>query len=353
VGECCQPTTGTVFNNFDACVEYLCSLGARPDGRGYGEPTGTVLRPAQTPCDDFDRCTYGETCDGLRAGRAGGCAGTDINAVACQSNTDCEELLPGAQCDPLGERCFCTTLMSRTVGVRTPPEAESGPTARALRVRLARLYDPAMGCPPRSGLADLGLFDGELRWAGPPREYSEDTVPAMPNFVASALECCPHFRDWSGAALEADFGGDGPGATGLGIDGVVDTGLTYLFGAEVVPCSIYELQFVDDTCPDLDNESCYTPPWRLWTGRWGNVWEPDSAHLSDVARIIAKFKGIPLRAGPPKDGAPLKVAAMLRSNLLPLGTKINFDDIARGLSAFKQIGYPEAGPTTHCEDPCP
>jgi len=129
------------------------------------------------------------------------------------------------------------------------PDAEQG-TRWAIRVKLVKLYnsdpdDPDNEvCAPRSEeLPDLSVFEGQVRWVGPPEslpETSDGPTPDEDRFVGAALQCCPHFTDWN-----ADL-------TALADE------LLHVYGAEIVPCSKYEVQLVDNGCPDLTDESCYS-----------------------------------------------------------------------------------------------
>lgn len=102
-----------------------------------------------------------------------------------------------------------------------------------IRVTLIDLYidsgvDPISGCPVRpAGLDDLTLFNGQVRYLGSPLAF-DDNATTAPQFVAAQLQCTPYYRDWSTAALTAKFGAG------------VDTGTIYYYGAEVLPCSVYE-----------------------------------------------------------------------------------------------------------------
>ena len=243
-----------------------------------------------------------------------------------------------------------------TVVPPDPPLAASGPTKNraisfgpvdfeqetALRVRLTRLYidwfeDWVNGCPAAE--PTVGIPEPDFRWLGPPEEYSEDTVPPMPNFVAAPLTCCPHFRDWTEQGLAGDF----PGA---------DVSVIHVYGDGVMPCSVYDVQAIGIGCAAL-HEACFSDALEVTTALWGDVWEPFGlVSFTDIGKVVDKFKGIPYDSGPPESGAPPKVRAMLRENIPPLDEKVNFTDIGKVVDAFKSIPYDEPGPSP-CTDPCP
>jgi choice-of-anchor B domain-containing protein len=243
-------------------------------------------------------------------------------------------------------------LKSRTVSFGAPVSSVAGGGADlAVRLRLKRMYidtdeDPVNGCPPRTTQPDLGQFEGEVRWLGEPAEFSEDSSPPDPNFLAAATQCCPHYRRWDPAALAAQFGPD------------ADVSVVHAYGTELVPCSVYELQFTPAGCGDLEEEGCYSDPLEVRTGRMGDVWASyggagEPAFL-DIGRVVDKYKGVPFDPGPPEAGAPPKVRAMLRDNVPPLGTKVNFIDIGLVVESYKHLPYGQPGPTPGaCGAPCP
>ena len=251
---------------------------------------------------------------------------------------DAGEEAPGP--DPLGHP------NTRTLSIA--PSAQRAVTA--LRVRLMKMYntddaDPdTAACGPRvAPLPDLSAFDGEIRWAGPPQTYPDEAIPPAADFVGAQLQCCPHFRDWSPAALSAEF----PAAA---------TDLIHLFGPAVVPCSEYEVQAVSVNCTDLANENCYSDVLTVRTPRYGEVWRPfapaapGQPNLSDINAVVLKYKGVAYHLDD-DSGAPPKYRAMVRGNVLPLTEKVNFVDIGNVVNGYKSIHYPEPGPVT-CA-PCP
>jgi len=102
-GQCCAPSTGglTGIDDGDPCTDDICNA------------DGTVSHPfaaSGTACDDTLQCTSSDVCDG-----AGGCAGTDINTIACPSGdpaTDC----PAAAQSCAGGLCVCSTTTQLTLG---------------------------------------------------------------------------------------------------------------------------------------------------------------------------------------------------------------------------------------------
>jgi len=76
-GFCCNPADGslTEIDDGDPCTDDLCNA----DGSVDHPPAA-----AGTTCDDGNGCTTADECDGM-----GGCSGTDINTIACNTIDDC------------------------------------------------------------------------------------------------------------------------------------------------------------------------------------------------------------------------------------------------------------------------
>ena len=236
------------------------------------------------------------------------------------------------------------------------PDAPEG-TQWAVRVTLVKLYntDPAdtenEACPPRGAdLPELSAFETRIRWIGQPDTLADSAIGTF-RFLGSPLECCPEFRNWN---LELDVlwnqGCAHSTPTGWCIfehspclevaDCPVEPVL-HVFGAEVVPCSQYLVQLVDDSCPDLEDESCYSDPLTLHTAKWGDVtlpmggrWQPN---FTDIGYVVGSFKaGLDKRY----------VQARLRENIPPVTRLINFVDIGKAVIGFKSIPYTELGPSS-------
>ena len=244
--------------------------------------------------------------------------------------------------DPLepGQNPFAETggeRTNRTGAFKAPTSTVAGAQDVAIRVKLNRMYidsdEDASQCPVRQGLPDLQVFEGQVRYLGPPAAF-DDNATTAPQFVAARLQCTPFYRDWSPAALTTDFGAG------------VDTGTIYYYGAEVVPCSIHEVQQATQTCVESASELCFSDPLEIRTALWGDVWPPfGDIDFTDIGKMVEAFKGIAFVEGKPPDGAPRKVRAMLRENSVPFGSKINFTDIGKVVDGFKSIAYAEDGPT--------
>lgn len=246
---------------------------------------------------------------------------------------------------PNGEIAGVIQNMQKSRGVSVivpspPPAAASVPAEQAIRVRLKDVYadvneDPVSGCPERLGLPDLSAFEGDTsyRWFGPPRVVSDGTVPPDADYLVAPLQCCPFFRDWTPSALSAEFGAN------------VDTTVIHAVGPAVVPCSFYEVQFVDSSCADLNDEGCYTYPMFVETGKWADVIPTFNGagqpNFLDVNALVGCFKSIPM------SGGQNKLRCLIKGNELPLDDPVNFVQINAAVEAFKMLPYPEVGP-----DPC-
>ena len=228
--------------------------------------------------------------------------------------------------DPAGVR------LNRAGAFKLPVPAASQEVT--IRVTLVDLYidsdvDPANGCPVRpAGLNDLTLFNGQVRYLGPPTAESDNDLGA-PKFVTAELQSTPFFRDWSPAGLTADLGAG------------VDTSTIYYYGVEVFPCSVHDVQ-------QGTQAGVYSSPALVVkTALWGDIWPPfGDVSFTDIGKMVEAFKHIPFVPGNPPDGAPRKMRAMLRENSAPFDSKINFGDIGKVVNAFKTIAYAEDGPTS-------
>jgi len=159
-------------------------------------------------------------------------------------------------------------------------------------------------------------LNGEVRWVGPPRDYpEEDSSDPNRSFIGAALQCSPHFQDWS----------------------TID--LLYVFGAEIMPSSQYRVDAIHADCADrMDIPESYTTPIDLMTGKWGDaaplfdgdvpgVSQPD---FNDISALVSKFTQSPT--------APIKAHAQLLPNVVFPDRPIDFKDISATVSAF--IGTP-------------
>jgi len=171
-----------------------------------------------------------------------------------------------------------------------------------------------------TSLSGYSSWDNTTRWVGIPAPYPDENS-AMPGLTidASLLECDPVFRDWSA-------------------DGVV-----HIYGGEIVPLSTYEIQTVDASCPDLSDESCYSPPLVLHTGTWGDAVVPFADPLgpvqpdfTDISAIVDKFLASPT--------APSKPSAQLQPNTPFPERPIDFRDISACVDSFLGILYSSSYP---------
>jgi hypothetical protein len=191
----------------------------------------------------------------------------------------------------------------------------------ALRVKLISMHHPDPPNVPPNMSPNFSSFEGEYRWAGPPGTY-EDSQVNNTHFVAAHLQCSPYFADWG------------------------SMGQIYIYGAEVVPDSIYEFQAVVEVCGTVD-ESLYSSDLSMSTGRWGDVVQPYQApspaplsqpNISDITAIVDKFKDRP--------SAIVKPRAQLQGNSVNPASAISISDVALCVDAFKGLVYSFSGPTS-------
>lgn len=222
------------------------------------------------------------------------------------------EPAPDPQADPSG------LSKSRFVSTMIPEANAAAGMPTALRVTLTSLHHVD---PPYSGgtATDFSSFEGNVRWVGPPTEYVESsTNPAT--FHAATLQCTPFYQDWS------------------------TVGLLHITGREIVPSSVYTLENVAISCQG-NEAGCaeVSSALELNTNRWADVVAPFSGQtptvqpdISDVSALVDKFRSAP--------GAPLKVQALLVSDVPDMEGDIDFTQISAAVDAFRGLGYPNAGP---------
>lgn len=186
----------------------------------------------------------------------------------------------------------------------------------ALRVTLASLQHPVPPNLPERPPIDFSAFEGEIRWIGPPTVYPEGSTPTA-TFAAARVQCTPHYADW------AAFG------------------LVHVFGAEIMPSSLYQVQAIDAGC-DVNGESDYSVALPLSTARWGDVGAPfnppsttPQPDVLDISNLVSNLKNVV--------GAPTKVYAQLQPAILNPSDEANILDVVSAVDALKGIAYPYTG----------
>jgi len=97
--DCCNPAGGALstIDDFDVCTADSCDAAT---GLVSNDPAGA----AAVACDDGRACTVNDACDGISSEAMGGCAGEDVNLIACASTADC----PLGECDLATGLCVCS-----------------------------------------------------------------------------------------------------------------------------------------------------------------------------------------------------------------------------------------------------
>ena len=216
------------------------------------------------------------------------------------------------------ELAFVMTTSSSSFVTPDPPESDG---AGIDRNRYLGFRAPASWATEsiavRVKLVSLDLFasfNGEFRWAGAASTYSDTPSPSI---QASALGCEPVFTTWPK---------DEP---------------VYVYGAEIVPMSTYEVQAIDVSCQgDPDNEACYSSALVVQTLKWGDIVPPlggaSQPSFGDVTEIVKKFQG---------DASSVsKVRTQLQPNTPNPSINVNFQDISVDVAAFQGAAYPYTGP---------
>lgn len=187
----------------------------------------------------------------------------------------------------------------------------------AIRVRLKTLMQPAN---PAGNEPDYSLFEDQLRWVGQPILYPEATK-GEPSFTAAKLQCEPLFRDWG------------------------DIDLLYVYGDDIIPSSIYDVQLIHQSCIKFNNEAHFTEILSIPTGLWGDIvtpfihdpnitFQPD---IKDVLAVVDKFLGVL---------DPIKARSQIQPNIPDPTLGVGIADILNVVDAWLGTSYPFAGPSS-------
>jgi hypothetical protein len=192
------------------------------------------------------------------------------------------------------------------------PQAAPDPTAKNRYLSLTP-GNPGVPAAIRIRLVDLpppfASFNGEVRYLGPPEAFEG------PDVVVAALQCDPHYMDWSAFSV------------------------VHVYGAEVIPGADYDVQI---TPCDFNDESGYTAPLSVSTIRWGDVatpfhpGAPGQPDALDVTAMVNRFRNVA--------GAPDIVHTDLFPEVLDQG--VNALDITVAVDAFRGLPYPFPGPVS-------
>lgn len=201
------------------------------------------------------------------------------------------------------------------------PAASSAETA--VRVRLASLHHVL---PPYTGGPSVPFtgFEGQVRWVGPPTQYVESTSSGIP-FLASQLQCTPHYQDWS------------------------TVGLLHVTGSAIVPSSNYDVEHLAASCQGAESScAAVSAPLLVTTTRWGDVenpFNPPSAtvqpDVADIGALVNKFRsavGAPIKSRALLAGAPGSPFGEITHVILDVD--FGFSHISACVDAFRGVPYP-------------
>jgi len=192
--------------------------------------------------------------------------------------------------------------------------------AVALRVTLKEINIPGSG-----NLA------GQTAWVGEPKEVCETSTIGilspgqtctLQTYKAAQLTCdAPVYRVWD------------------------TTEILNVFGSEIVPNSVYEVQAVREGC-DLANPNCFSPPTEIITGMFGDVvgscTETSCSSPDGEVEILDALAGI--NAFSSAVNKPRKVFSEIENS--EIDHESNIGDILQTLRAFS--GLPYAHPIESC-----
>ncbi len=208
-----------------------------------------------------------------------------------------------------------------------PPAVVAGPDPKTNRY--LRFSAPGVGAQEAIRVRSVSLDgfplpDPDHLWVGEPFEAPEEDIsqPGLTFTVAPLVCSTVHFQDWS------------------------TLGVISVFGAEITPGSAYEVQRADVSCADLSDETCFSTPVLITTGKYGDVWplfddpdcldppgpcNPPQPDFNDIAAMVRKFQATP--------DAPIKAVAQLQPNVVFPDRPIDFKDISADVSAFLEVPF--------------
>ncbi len=185
-----------------------------------------------------------------------------------------------------------------------------------IRVQLVSLHHPP--AIPSVTPPDYSALEGEFRWVGQPQEYCEGGA-CTTMFWGAALQCDPVDIVWNDLTNWPPLN---------------DT--LYVYGADVVPSSLYEVQTIVNLYPS----SIIT----VETALWGDVVAPfnppsisSQPNLADVLAIADKWLGAV---------DPIKSRAQLQGNVFDPNQSVGIADVLKCVDAWLGVAYPFNDPQT-------
>lgn len=257
------------------------------------------------------------TCSPLADGIIDSCQATrDCN---CDGVIDFQQGLGGipSQCSTVPYLTADTSGYEKSRFISfVPGSACPLPSESAIQVKLSSLHHVS---PPYTGGPSVPFtaFEGQVRWVGPPANYSEGP-PSGIAFKAARLQCSPWYQDWT------------------------TVGLLHVTGSAIVPSSVYEVSMVGANCSGSE-DSCVSvsSPLVVQTTRWGDVEmlyspSPGQPDFGDITAMVNKFKGLA--------GAPIKARTLLLGDVdggnINIVPDLNFNHVAVCVDAFRGKPYP-------------
>ena len=261
-----NPTIAVFEGACGALTEIACSQDSSCAGPGtQAEVCLTDLGVGQTYYVQFSSGTAG-----------------DRGQYAIELHCGCDPTCAETCCVPLSAPLAATDQIDMGRYIAFAPGVV--PDRAAVRLTLTSLQHPV---PPNLGSyppPDYSSLEGKVRWLGPVEDFVD--TPALGTFFrASRTQCDPYIANWDNEAI------------------------VYVTGPEVVPSSVYQIEFVSESCIEAFGVSAGPfDQLSVTTSRWADVAPPYQDSISgalqpnvfDITAIVDQVKGSPSALGRPQ-----------------------------------------------------
>ncbi|MBI3834819.1 MAG: hypothetical protein HY287_10860 [Planctomycetes bacterium] len=282
-------------------------------------------------------------CYVIRAGGFYESRGSGVVDISCTptGNTVALDSRPLSNGAARGTRCPIIDFFPTPVADPAPdknryiafsvPDPGPPPQATAVEIKRVKLMRPSPPNLSQYPPPDFSTFENQYSYAGTPTMHCQNggtppcVTPSDAIYAISITQCAPNYIDWQ-AALNGQ--------------------LLYVTGSDIVPSSQYEVSQLAASCAGNERTcTARSAPCTGYTARWGDTapafQDPNATSLyqpniSDVSACVDTFKGT-------ASAIPMPRCDLVGgANGLP-NFRVQIDDIAAIVDAFKSRAYPFSG----------